>query len=344
MVSVLRTLQAEWNALVPQAQALNIRRVRRLNDPLETIAYRTEKLNWLRAEIERLTASSSLTPVAAVDINAFTFGCELECIMPVGMNHMRLAALITAAGVTCYSEGYNHNTHGHWKVVTDGSLGDYSRGAEVVSPVLRGDAGLDALSRVCNVLKDNGVKVNKRCGYHVHVGAREWQVDTFRNLCLLYAGSERFIDSFMAPSRRGAQGGNGFCRSLRVNHTAMASARTVDDVARACSQNPGTRYVRDSGRYCKLNLQSFWQHGTVEFRHHQGTVEAEKAVNWVRMCLHMCAAAMQQTAAIASMDALFDHVKATPTMANYFKARAEYFTAQEARAMRRAAAPFRRTA
>lgn len=36
-------------------------------------------------------------------------------------------------------------------------------------------------------------------------------------------------------------------------------------------------------RYFKINFESFATHGTVEFRHHSGTTEYEKIVNWVKL-------------------------------------------------------------
>jgi hypothetical protein len=36
-------------------------------------------------------------------------------------------------------------------------------------------------------------------------------------------------------------------------------------------------------RYYKLNLSAINVHGTIEFRQHSGTVNAEKAVNWVKL-------------------------------------------------------------
>ena len=77
-----------------------------------------------------------------------TFGAELECFLPYGISHREAAAKITAAGIECNAESYNHSARPTWKIVTDGSLGDYSRGAEIVSPVLSGEEGLAALATV----------------------------------------------------------------------------------------------------------------------------------------------------------------------------------------------------
>ena len=41
------------------------------------------------------------------------FGIEIEAYgVPMG----RVAEALTAAGINCYSESYNHTSRGHWKV------------------------------------------------------------------------------------------------------------------------------------------------------------------------------------------------------------------------------------
>lgn len=314
MVSVLRTLQAEWNELVPQAQARGIRRVRALNAPLETIEYRRTKLEWLRQQLGSST-----------DLSSLTFGVEIEFVFPRGLSLGMIAREINGAGVGCEQEIYNHSNRTHWKVVTDASVdASGSAGGEVVSPVLRGEEGFRQLRIVCQVLTRLRCKVNKRCGFHVHVGARGQTVDFFKNLVVAYSAAEQHIDSFMAPSRRGTA--NGYCQPVRHNPMLMAAAQNVDQVVAAAYQSGRSESARGSNRYRKLNLMSFWQHGTVEFRQHQGTVESQKAENWVRFCLRMCLMAAEgPKTEFASVDALMTEVKATPAEKNYFVGRVAFF-------------------
>ena len=44
-------------------------------------------------------------------------------------------------------------------------------------------------------------------------------------------------------------------------------------------------------RYHKLNLTAFRKHKTVEFRQHSGTLDTEKARQWIALCLRMVEAA-----------------------------------------------------
>jgi len=319
MTSVLRQLQAEWNAMVPAAQARRIPRVRILGGgdinraPLETIAYRQAKVQWLRALLGTSTIAG---------LEDLSFGIELECILPANHSHSSAATAIREAGVECHAQMYGHSVPNTWKVVTDGSLGNFSKGAEFVSPPLRGEEGFRQLRIVCDVLTRIGAKVNKRCGLHVHVGVGREPAPFFKNLVTLYASAEQALDTVMPPSRRGSA--NMFCRPVRVNSRDLATAHTVDGVVEAVGQDVGRANVRSSRRYCKLNLQSYFAYGTVEFRHHAGTVEAQKATNWLKLCLRMVLTARAGEKTATTLTDLMDAVGATEDEKQYFESRRVY--------------------
>lgn len=210
-----------------------------------------------------------------------TFGLEIECLMPAGKTRRQLADHLTDAGVETRAEEYNHAQRGHWKIVTDASLG-YTRGAEIVSPVLTGVDGAAAIKKVCDALVAFGCTVNRQCGLHVHVGFRDATADQLKRLMAAYCHFEPVIDSMMPNSRRG--NANQFIRSVIGFRTAYANATTLQQVLLVAS---GGRWdsPRGSSRYYKLNLRSHEQHGTVEFRQHAGTVEAGKVLRWLDVCL-----------------------------------------------------------
>jgi len=184
----------------------------------------------------------------------------------------RAAEVIRAAGIEITVEGYNHHRREHWKIVTDSSVAD---GFEVVSPVLFGNEGLTDVRKVAQALVGAGARVDRRCGFHVHVDARDLSGADILNIIRRYAANEAQIDSFMPTSRRGTN--NTYCR-------------TMEDVVRAVrnvSESATTRQVceRVYERYYKLNVQAFTRHGTVEFRQHNGTVDWRKMVNWIIFCV-----------------------------------------------------------
>lgn len=197
------------------------------------------------------------------------FGIEIECF---GMPIDSAVEVLRDAGVECVMEGYNHNTRPHWKIVTDSSVSD---GFEVVSPILSGNEGLESVRLVAQTLVRAGAKVDRRCGFHVHVNARDLSGADVLNCIRRYAMHESQIDGFMPQSRRG--GNNSYCRAM-------------DEIVRAIRNVPESATAmqvaqRIYERYYKLNVQAFTRHGTIEFRQHSGTVDYRKMINWIVFCV-----------------------------------------------------------
>lgn len=198
-----------------------------------------------------------------------SFGIELEI---VHRNQRQLRDAIRSRGIACEIEGYNHSTRRYWKIVSDASV---NGGYELVSPVLKGQSGLDEVKTVCEALSEVGALINKSCGFHAHFGTDDFKesISVWRNLYINYATLEEDIDAFMPPSRRR----NTYCASLKVRgwREKMKYAHTLVELEKAITKR---------SRYFKLNSQSYWRHGTVEFRQHSGTIEFDKIRNWLLFC------------------------------------------------------------
>ncbi|WP_276496702.1 amidoligase family protein [Pontibacter litorisediminis] len=202
-----------------------------------------------------------------------TFGVEFEAY---GIDMHRLKAELERQGIEVVIEGYNHTTRAHWKIVTDASITGRN-GFELVSPVLTGEDGLEQVKKACKALKKCNALINKSCGMHIHFGARDFELSQWKNLYKNYINYEGLIDSFMPVSRRANN--NYYCKSMlsrfRTERTAYASIDSCSSVAEIAQKMTGRN------RYFKLNAESFFRHGTVEFRQHSGTIEADKVVNWI---------------------------------------------------------------
>ncbi len=201
-----------------------------------------------------------------------TFGIEIECVGNVYGD-----AVYTALRSADCS---------HWEIKGDGSLrpensGHYC-GHEIVSPVLSGEAGIAEVVKVVGILTNLGLTVNASCGFHVHVGADGLEAADLANLVVQYAKAEPEIDRLMPRARRGNN--NHYCGTMS---TVSEAARLIMRDRRG---SPSTRDiisgVTRGERYFKLNLDAYLRHGTVEFRHHSGTVDARKIVSWIRFCVN----------------------------------------------------------
>jgi hypothetical protein len=261
---------------------------------------------------------------AASGTGEFTFGVELEFHCRA---ELEIVEKLRAAGIDCRRESLSHDVRTWWKLTTDGSLGNYSTGRELVSPKLQGAAGLRDLEKVCRILSELRCTINGRCGFHVHVGheGHSDNVAYHQRLLNIYADNEAALDSIMSPSRRGPNGGNGFAGSVR-------RPTRSDSVEQLC-RSVGCTGNRSYARYRKLNVDSWWSYKTVEFRHHHGSVDADKVCNWVQFCLQLCLLATtdRQVPGVQTIGQLMVAMDLAPELQQFFNDRAARYAANQVR-------------
>lgn len=238
-----------------------------------------------------------------------TFGVEIEAYN-VHVNDIKVE--LASRGVEIYHEGYNHQTRPHFKIVSDASIRG-EKPAEIVSPILKGKSGLESLKKVCDVLELTNAKVNKSCGLHIHLDAKNFTINQWRNLIINYARLEQIIDSFMAQSRRGNN--NCFCRSLvlmpRLEATIL-HCNSVEEIARYFST-----------RYMKINVEAYTRHKTCEFRQHQGTTDFKKISMWLSFLQKLVAYSKENS--VENCASIDDVPFLNATEKAYFKSRINQF-------------------
>lgn len=165
-----------------------------------------------------------------------------------------------------------------WKIVSDGSLAiiDNFHGMELVTPVLDTSkaAHLRMVRKVCAVLQEMGCTVNSSCGLHVHVDGNDLSVEQIKTIFHRYTKFESTIDLMVPSNRRGAnvyyaKGGNNIINNVESCQTMNALMRVL----------PVRSGIPD--RYFKVNLWALERHGTIEFRQHSGSINADTILNWV---------------------------------------------------------------
>lgn len=208
-----------------------------------------------------------------IDINAMTFGIEIETTMP--------SEAMRAAGWTigAYHVGANIPAFPGWKTMHDGSIvasGIGRVGVEIVSPVLSGVDGLAQVERMVATLNAMGAKVNTSTGFHVHVG---WTGDAaqLRRLVNFVAFHERALFASTGTTSREH---NTYCGAIRAAYSNVSAAltTTTDIAAIAANQD----------RYRVLNLKNLTKapgRRTVEFRVFAGTLNIVKILGYIQLCL-----------------------------------------------------------
>lgn len=210
--------------------------------------------------------------------NTRQFGVEIEFY---NVRPIVLIEALAEIGIDCEYEGYNHNTRPHWKIVRDGSVTSRNTGEgsglEMVSPILRGSEGLAELQKVMDTMARVGAKVNSSCGLHVHIDQAGLTGAQRRNFFLTYATNNGIMDRLVSRSRRAWN--NSYCYSYR--------STVIADYA-YCAETGDNSYPESNPRYHTINITCFGKYGTFEVRQHQGTLNARKAIAWVKLIQAMC--------------------------------------------------------
>jgi len=151
-----------------------------------------------------------------------------------------------------------------WDKGTDASI-TVDRGgvdkSEFRSPPMRGDGGLVQMRKDVEAIRKLGYRANKTCGLHVHVDATDMTDDDRNAMHKFGRWVQTDMFKLVAKSRTTSQ----YCQKLEAE----------------------TTYDDEDDRYYWMNLSAWHRHRTVEFRLHHGCTNAERVVEWVRLCLRV---------------------------------------------------------
>ena len=169
-----------------------------------------------------------------------------------------------------------------WVTEEDSSLSCRRTGltAEIVSPILHGQAGLAHARRIMKAVSRAGGKVNKTCGTHVTMGVNNCSA-RFRRMGAaaksrvagrLLEAYEYFWPAFaslVSESRRD----NRYCKrpSLRNGQRFGVAPKSY------YASNLRGMHM---GKYTAVNISGFSGSGIVEFRMHNGTLNGHKISQW----------------------------------------------------------------
>ena len=239
------------------------------------------KMAWANAKLEAFT----------VDVNAITFGVELECFMPaaemVNMNCQRggyhsgiaVGAILDPAGLG-------------WKCESDGSLdsmrydaaGNELLGCEFVSPTFTGMTGFLEVERFVKLIERRGATVTRRCGIHVNIG-----LSSITNVRVATGRVRNFLRRllhFVSIHENGMMQIGG--RRSRVNNTYC---RTVKDwqenISKDMLMTDFWNIISRHGRYVTCNLTQVQNSSDsrIEFRVFGGTVNSLKILGYIAVAM-----------------------------------------------------------
>lgn len=202
------------------------------------------------------------------------FSCEIECYYP--------------DDDTSLVEEVIENIDEGIGMSEDGSLNDC--GKEFQTPKLSGEKGEKVLKDLCRELSNRNFYVNRTCGLHIHLDAKDFQGETekIKRLMLFYLMIEPLLFSYLPFSRRK----NRYCLPLSqfYHEQEIREANEITDIEKMWYREQSQEQIEnrkknryDNTRYAGINLHSMLSNNHLEIRHHSGTIDYTKIINWVRL-------------------------------------------------------------
>lgn len=130
-------------------------------------------------------------------------------------------------------------------------------------------------------------EVSFRCGLHIHVDVTQFTMPELYRVFMVYTIMEKIL--FAVSGQRGE---NRFCRPVQDSVTSVANCMHYGHASdwskfidAACH---GTKYLA-------MNVRTLGQFGTLEFRHHHGTIDSTQLGQWLTILLDMVLVAKAAT-------------------------------------------------
>ena len=151
-------------------------------------------------------------------------------------------------------------------------------GSEIVSPILRGYAGILSVRRqIRHMWKWKKEIVFGDCGLHIHIDIQHFNLGQAKRLLLIASRFDQTLFCMMS----GPRWNNNFSKRCSYSEAAINKATGL----------AALQLLQINGRYSGSNLYAFSKHGTIEFRYAMGTANWEKIYCLMSLYLRIVAVA-----------------------------------------------------
>ena len=250
------------------------------------------------------------------------FGAELEVFLPFCVSQVprgpspahKVARFLVSKGVPAISTDElrqnpdRQDRASLWLTMEEPSLGtgswDLEEAAEITTPIMQGERDLSQLEMVTRQLAAHEFMVDPRTGLHVHHDAGDLDVSAFKRLAFNHVIAERAFDRLIAADRRGDR--NKHALSTRPEGIVDHFLTRLDGVSHVAGISNALFLGSKTTDRPKLNLDAFTKHGTVEFRHHHGTLDDNQVTHWVRLTQAFVDFSARQPTLLSVSDGVID--------------------------------------
>jgi hypothetical protein len=171
----------------------------------------------------------------------------------------------------------------------DGSVNSYIydyEPFEIKTAPAKGKKFAEQIKDFCDVLKNGNAEINKSCGLHVHVDARDYEGNDLLKAVRVWSKVEGKLLTLVSESRLN----NDYCKPYRddlniidlknLPENWMHLSKIIYDYG----VDTDSLKEHDGGdRYRSLNFHSFFFRRTFENRMAESTLDANKIIKWGRL-------------------------------------------------------------
>lgn len=225
------------------------------------------------------------------------FGVEIEFEGDLG----RVIEALRESGLRVLDARHTHNTGdapNGWAVKRDGSV--YS-GGELVSPPLHFDNAeeREQVTTAVLALQRAGATTSPQAGIHVHIEATNDDGTQFsgRQIAAVVRFAYKFEDAIYRIASSGWEtirpGARSYCKPIpEATAQQIMKVKTIDELRNVWdgrsvngrSRGQRNPFARNHDRYYGINLRSFFQRGTIEFRYFNSSVNPVRIQTYIALC------------------------------------------------------------
>jgi len=174
-----------------------------------------------------------------------------------------------------------------WRIVSDTSISDGDYGAEyVMTNPHNGDRLLSKVENIVDFIFRTGGYVDDSCGLHIHINGLDMGLREMKNCLAIGKSMETWIYDMLPPSRKSSH----YSQPLpEFDVKRLMSISTYSEFVEfwyhTISNTQITTRKYNESRYRGLNVHSRFVNGTIEFRHHHGTLNFMSIEKWIKLCM-----------------------------------------------------------
>ena len=174
-----------------------------------------------------------------------------------------------------------------WRIVSDTSISDEDLGAEyVMTRPLNGNRLLEKVEELTGFIDNTGGYVDKSCGLHVHINGLDMELEQMKNCLAIGKSMETWIYDMLPADRKYSR----YSKPLPdFDVKELMNVSTYNEFVRFWYHNLSNTEIStgkyNESRYRGFNVHSRFINGTIEFRHHHGTLDFINIEQWINLCM-----------------------------------------------------------